>query len=230
MQQTTLIVPGFLGSGTAHWQTWLEGCLPGARRVRGIDWQSAVLARWAGEVRREIDESACAVWIVAHSFGCLASLVATVDRPEKVAGLLLVAPADPERFSPLGLLDEGGREGAESVAACLPQASLGIPSILVASSNDPWLSLKEAEGWAERWGSRFINLGPVGHINADSGFGPWSRGLDLLRALQEAQDDLPLGLIEEHSLSQRGRRGALARLRHRTRLNLEVRTGGADPV
>lgn len=106
MRHTVLIVPGFHGSGPGHWQTWLEGELPDARRVGGIDWDTPLLARWAGEVRREIDEAAGAVWLVAHSFGCLASVVAAADRPHKVAGLLLVAPADPERFELLGVRED----------------------------------------------------------------------------------------------------------------------------
>ena len=101
MRCTVLIVPGFHGSGPDHWQSWLERQLPESRRVSGIDWEAPVLARWAAEVRREIDAAASAVWLVAHSFGCLASVVAAADRPEKVAGALLVAPADPARFRPV---------------------------------------------------------------------------------------------------------------------------------
>ena len=42
MSYRVLIVPGFHGSGEAHWQTWLEQELPNADRVRGIDWESPV--------------------------------------------------------------------------------------------------------------------------------------------------------------------------------------------
>ena len=98
MLESILIVPGLGDSGPGHWQTWLEAQLPGAQRVRNIDWGAPVLARWATEVRREIDEASGVVWLVAHSYGCLASIVAAADRPERVAGLLLVAPPDPQRF------------------------------------------------------------------------------------------------------------------------------------
>ncbi|QTQ37759.1 RBBP9/YdeN family alpha/beta hydrolase [Aromatoleum petrolei] len=118
MRHTTLIVPGFHGSGPDHWQTWLERRLPDARRVRGVDWEAPVLARWAAAVRREIDESAHSVWLVAHSFGCLASVVAAADRPERVAAALLVAPADPARFGPLGLLEEAPAQGLATAPCC----------------------------------------------------------------------------------------------------------------
>lgn len=223
MLQTTLIVPGYQGSGPGHWQSWLETQLPGARRVAGIDWSAPVLASWAAEVRREIDAAPHAVWLVAHSFGCLAAVVAAADRPDKVAGALLVAPADPARFTPLGPIDTSRGQADRSVAGFLPQSQLGFPSAVVASSNDPWVKLKVAGFWADRWGSRLVHIGRAGHINAESGFGPWPHGLELLRTLQQAQDDLPLGLIGECASTPRGRQGALARIRHRTRFDLVSR-------
>lgn len=219
MQQTTLIVPGYHGSGPLHWQTWLQERLPGACRVRGIDWEAPILARWAGAVRDGIDAAPHAVWLVAHSFGCLASVVAAADRPDKVAGALLVAPADPRRFGPLGLRDAAAGDD-ESLAAWLPQAPLKCSSTVVASSDDPWVALDTASQWAECWGSRLLDIGKAGHINTDSGFGPWPDGLELLIAMQRVQDDFPLGAIAETPPSQRGRHGALARIRHRTRLTL----------
>lgn len=227
MRHTTLIVPGFHGSGPEHWQSWLEGQLPDARRVRGIDWDAPVLARWAGAVRREIDASPRAVWIVAHSFGCLASIVAATDRSDKVAGALLVAPADPARFGPLGLRDELDHP-ANDLGPWLPQAYPGFPCVVVASTNDPWVRLSVAAYWANRWDARFINLGPTGHINVDSGFGAWPDGLALLQGMQQAQEDLPLGSIGGARIAHKGRRSALARLRHHTRGSLHF--DSSDPV
>lgn len=225
MQHTTLIVPGFHGSGPLHWQTWIEHRLAGAQRVRGIDWEQPVLARWAGAVRDEIDAAPHAVFLVAHSYGCLASVVAAADRPEKVAGALLVAPADPQRFGPFGLR-EMADEGS-SVAAWLPDTPLECPSIVVASRNDPWVKFDSAAFWAERWGSRLMDIGDAGHINTESGYGPWPFGLDLLVAMQRVHDDVPLGAISSQANSQRGRHGALARIRHHTRFTLN-RLAGRD--
>lgn len=222
MRQTVLIVPGYRGSGAGHWQTWLESELPDTRRVAGIDWDAPLLARWAGEVRREIDAAAGAVWLVAHSFGCLAGVVAAADRPQRVAGLLLVAPADPERFELVGLREDPRRSAG--VGSFLPQSAFTCPSILVASGNDPWLKPEAARGWAERWGSRLVDVGDAGHINIESGHGPWPLALTLLQQLRDAAADRPLGLIapDRHG-PLRGRSGALARLRHQTRRFLSLR-------
>lgn len=217
MRRTTLVIPGFHGSGPAHWQTWFETQVPEARRVRRIDWDEPVLARWAGAVRQEIDAAHGPVWLVAHSFGCLAAVVAAAERPERVAGALLVAPADPARFSSIGVRDEHDPAG-DTLAPWIPATPLGFPSILVASGNDPWVKLANATHWAERWGSRLLNIGHQGHINSESGYGPWPAGLALYHCLLATQEGLPLGNLEERKTrSKRGPKGVLAKLRHHTR-------------
>lgn len=185
MKDTILIVPGFMGSGPAHWQSWFEGELPNARRVGRIDWDAPVIANWAYEIRQEIESTAGAVWLVAHSFGCLAAIAATADPPCRVAGALFVAPADPDRFSSSGLGTGNSNPSLRSLSCSLTRQPLPYPSLVVASANDPWISLHTAACWADLWGSRFINIGAAGHINIDSGFGPWPQGLELFRSVQQ---------------------------------------------
>jgi predicted alpha/beta hydrolase family esterase len=47
-----------------------------------------------------------------------------------------------------------------------------VPSAVIASDNDPWMSVASSRRWAQRWGSAWMTLGDAGHINAESGFGP----------------------------------------------------------
>lgn len=161
---TTLIVPGLHGSGAGHWQTWWQQKDRGARRVEQDDWATPDLDVWARKVRHAVDESRGCVWIVAHSFGCLASLHAAQQHPDRIRGVFLVAPADPNKFS---------------VAHRLPQHALPFPSVFVASRTDPWLHFDKARQWAKTLDSQFIDLGEAGHINIESGFGAWQKGLDL---------------------------------------------------
>jgi predicted alpha/beta hydrolase family esterase len=167
-----LIVPGLHNSGPDHWQTWLETRLPHARRVQQADWEAPCLSTWAERVRQALRETDASVWIVAHSFGCLASVVAAKDFSHKIGGALLVAPANPERFQ----IPE------RELAGALP-----FPSRLVASANDPWMPLDSARRWSENWGCDFFDVGRQGHINADSGHGPWPAALEHLRALQKSR-------------------------------------------
>lgn len=154
-----LIVPGLNDSGPAHWQTWLQAQHRDARRVEQRDWREPELERWAARVTTTLERSGDAPWIaVAHSFGCLAlarHLACTPDSPVRAA--LFVAPAEPDKFG---------------VAALLPQGPLGLPSTVVASDNDPWMTAASTRRWAQRWGSAWLTLGDAGHINTESGFGP----------------------------------------------------------
>jgi predicted alpha/beta hydrolase family esterase len=168
-----LIIPGLRDSGHGHWQSWLQEQYPDALRVVQDDWTLPDLDAWARRIGETIamaspahrpDDTSPTRWIaVAHSFGCLALaryLKGDVEdsRDQSIASALMVAPADPVKFD---------------VTAKLPQQGLGIPLNLVGSENDPWMTLEHARTWAQRWRAGFLNLGPVGHINTESGFGPW---------------------------------------------------------
>ncbi len=196
MNDTVLIVPGYRGSGPAHWQTWVETKLPGSRRVKHINWGKPELAVWSTQIHHALDESVHPVWIIAHSFGCLASAVAAAEDPEKIAGIILVAPADPELFSPDGIREyRNGNYQEMSVADLLPEDPLPSgKNIMITSRNDPWLSPERTRYWAKRWGCSMINLGNAGHINADSGYGPWPFLLELLDFIRERQ---PLTLPQQ---------------------------------
>jgi predicted alpha/beta hydrolase family esterase len=55
--------------------------------------------------------------------------------------------------------------------------------VVVASSDDPFVSPARAETFARAWGSRLITLPNAAHINADAGYGPWPEGQKLLQEL-----------------------------------------------
>ena len=55
--------------------------------------------------------------------------------------------------------------------------------LVVASTNDPWMSFRRAAEWADNWGAELINLGAAGHINVNSGYGSWPQGLSIYRSL-----------------------------------------------
>lgn len=155
-----VIVPGLHGSGAEHWQSWLHGQVAGSVRVEQDAWSTPDLERWSERVADTVGALGGGPHVVvAHSFGCLATVRALARRPSlEVAQLLLVAPAEPNRFD---------------VAAALPQSRLAARSCVVASDDDPWMSATQAHAWALRWGSDWINLGNAGHVNVDSGYGPF---------------------------------------------------------
>ncbi|MDP2140534.1 MAG: alpha/beta hydrolase [Gammaproteobacteria bacterium] len=226
--EEVLIVPGYQGSGESHWQCWLHAQLPASRMLDDVDWHKPVLADWAEKVREEIALATQPLWIVAHSFGCLATAVAVVDRPQSVAGVIFVAPADPERFNLLGLGSvDSPRLEVRTLADVLRHKPLEVPGLLIASENDPWLTLEKAQYWATIWGLELHNAGHVGHINTESGFGPWPQLLDILSLQQNRYVSTAASIPGiEHRMS-RGRGSLLAKVRRHTRTQLSLVPAGA---
>ncbi|KQQ33503.1 alpha/beta hydrolase [Duganella sp. Leaf126] len=170
-----LIAPGLHNSGPDHWQSRWQRLFPAFERVEQDDWETPDLARWSARVSQvrqqgQQGRDGRPLLIVAHSFGCLATVHSIARDPSDVAAVLLVAPADPEKF---GVADQ------------LPQQALACPSVMVGSTNDPWMAAPRAAAWAQRWHSQFIDGGALGHINAESGLGGWPAGLEILYFLAE---------------------------------------------
>lgn len=215
MDAPLLIVPGFRGSGPDHWQSWLEQQQPRSTRVTGIDWDQPVLAQWAAVVRDVLAKADEPVWIVAHSFGCLASVVAAADRPEQVAQLILVAPADPARFDCMGLKPDHANDRF-TLERVLPTRKLQVRGLVVASRNDPWLAFDKAALLAKAWGLALHDAGDAGHINSESGHGAWPELLRLLARRRGRKAAAVGGTVE-----RRGRGGALAAVRQLTREQMQ---------
>ncbi|MFT4045640.1 MAG: alpha/beta fold hydrolase [Solimonas sp.] len=177
-----LVVPGLRGSGESHWQSRWERRNARLRRVEQADWNTPDLDVWARRIVETALDLDGPALVVAHSFGCLAAVRAQAFQSSLIAGALLVAPANPDKFG---------------AAARLPRGPLLFPSTLIASRNDPWMPYDDAERWAARWGSRFISVGDCGHVNADSGLGDWEDGQmlleDLCRRVNRTPRRLPPG-------------------------------------
>jgi len=165
-----LIIPGFGDSGPDHWQTRWETKLSTARRVVQPDWSRADRAQWTGAILRAVEAAGRPVILVAHSIGVAAIAHAAPDMPPgKVRGAFLVALSDWNRPNLL--------PGVTHDFAPIPRDPLPFPSLLVASRNDPYCDVDVAADFANAWGSAFVDAGEAGHINAESGHGPWPEGL-----------------------------------------------------
>ncbi|WP_114637160.1 RBBP9/YdeN family alpha/beta hydrolase [Polynucleobacter necessarius] len=181
--ETTLIIPGFLGSEDAHWQSWIERQICSSYRVQQ-EWDKPGLSHWVEAIIQAIGSTNDRVWLLAHSFGCLAAVTAGLERADKVGGAMLIAPADPGRFTLQGIKNTQSAD-QESIQAMIPGEPLPFPSLVIASSNDPWMQSNKAQLWSSCWGSEFICLQNAGHINVEAGFGPWPEGLNYFKRFQE---------------------------------------------
>jgi predicted alpha/beta hydrolase family esterase len=149
--------------------------LPHALRVRQQNWDTPEPQAWIAALAATVEAAPWPVLLVAHSLGCITAASLPTALRSKVAGALLVAPADVER---------PGAPDCLRAFAPVPRHSLPFQSVVVASDDDPYCPLARAAGFAQDWGSRLVILNGAGHINAAAGYGNWPDGLKLLRALR----------------------------------------------
>ncbi|HTR33648.1 MAG TPA: alpha/beta hydrolase [Gaiellaceae bacterium] len=160
-----LLLHGLEGSGPEHWQTWIAGRLearglavaypdlPDADAPRLADWLTALEAELAALPLAETT-------VLCHSLGCLLWL--HHDGPP-VARALLVAPTQPDVESAPAV---GFRPIPRPVSAA-------ASTRFVCSTDDPWCPPPRSQALADQLGAPVDWLVDAGHVNADTGFGPW---------------------------------------------------------
>ncbi|PLP61205.1 alpha/beta hydrolase [Mesorhizobium loti] len=163
-----LIVPGYTNSGPDHWQSRWEAKLSTARRVEQAEWSKPVREDWTARVAEAVNEATKPVVLVAHSLGVPTAIQALPLCRKPIAGGFFVAPPDVAnpKIKPKHLMTFGP----------YPRDPLPFPSMVIASRNDPFCDFEIAEDLAGAWGSLFIDAGETGHLNSDSGHGPWPEG------------------------------------------------------
>lgn len=176
-----LIVPGLGNSGAGHWQTIWEQRRHDCLRVQLGLWDDPVRNIWISRIDQAVRATQGPVVLIAHSLGCHAVLwwarLLGDAVPANVIGALLVAPPDVERI-----------DAPDQLArfAPAPRSRLPFPTIVVASTDDPYCDPDRAGTLAVHWGARFVLLTGEGHINAATGLGEWAQGQRLLADLIDA--------------------------------------------
>lgn len=175
-----LTLPGWQGSGPAHWQSHWEA-QHGLTRVDQHDWMRPLRGDWLARLEEVLLAQVQPCTLVAHSLGCMlvAAWAAHSRNTHKVRAALLVAPADP-----LSKVLQGALHGWSDI----PMQTLPFKSSVVASRNDPYCSFARAQCFAQAWGSTLTDYGRAGHINADSGLGNWPQGYDILIKLAQEKE------------------------------------------
>jgi predicted alpha/beta hydrolase family esterase len=165
-----LIVPGYENSGADHWQSRWERQLSTARRIEQDNWDAPVKDAWVERIARDVKRAGRPVVLVGHSLGVVAIAHAAPLLPrDRVQGAFLVGLPDVERPGFVPAIDRA--------FAPIPHDPLPFPSVLVASRTDPHCDFAKAEDFAYAWGSAIVDAGDAGHLNTESGHGPWPEGL-----------------------------------------------------
>ena len=182
-----LMVPGIGAPDAAHWQSLWRREIADARMVEQADWDRPDVAAWVAVLNRAVEGCRKPVVVVAHSLGC--ALVAhwservlrdrIETRSPPIAAAMLVAPGDVD--------SKVSEIAAVRPFVPLPRRRFAFPSVVVASTNDRFVTVERAEAFARGWGSEFVCVGAMGHISVDTGCGPWPRGMEILSDLLDRQ-------------------------------------------
>ena len=160
-----------------HWQHWLADRLREARTQVVYPQLPAPdepqLEVWLEELRGHLarlagDERV----VIGHSLGALLWLHHARDASDPVDRVLLVSPPGPEAPAP-----EIAAFFAIELNAGAVAAAAGSTEI-VCSDNDPYSERGAVDAYAKPLRLRYHLIPGAGHINPDSGYGPWPEVLD----------------------------------------------------
>ncbi|WP_413751993.1 alpha/beta hydrolase [Streptomyces sp. R-74717] len=187
-QPTVVIVPGLRDHVPDHWQTVLADTIADARTVPPLEKDRLSRDAQVAALDEALSDISGPVVLVAHSAGVMTTVHWAQRHRRPVKGALLAAPPDfdtplPEGYPTLGALRENGWTPT-------PRTPLPFPSIVAASTNDPLAAADRVADLARAWGSRLVDLGPVGHLNPASGYGAWPRAEEFVRELVQASSDM----------------------------------------
>lgn len=170
------IIPGLGNSGEAHWQTFFERSGSNFQRIQQQEWDAPLCSDWVSTISQAIaGYDPATVVLIAHSLGCSTMAHWAAQYNTIIKGALLVAPSD---------LESAHYTFPAKGFAPIPSAKINFKTIVVASEDDPWVSLERAKFFATNWGSELITIGKAGHINAAAGYGDWEQGLEILKAFE----------------------------------------------
>jgi len=179
----TLILHGWGGSDWPHWQAWLAAEL--AKDYGTVSFPLIQhphfphLNRWKKEVEAHLADFRPDT-VVCHSLAnTLWFHLCNEGKIEPVKKLVLVSPPRPDcdietikSFFPVEL----------------PENLFAESATLVVSTDDPYLTPEEAWKMQEALGIPMKTIEKGGHINAESGFGPWPWMLEFLKTGEMCSD------------------------------------------
>ena len=168
MSKKILLLHGWGGSDFPHWQSWLAGELAKDYRtvsfLKFSDFDFPDLGVWKKELKDELESFKPDI-VICHSLAntlwfhlCADSDISEIDK------LYLVAPPsfncaveEIKSFFPLNL----------------PTNTMAKETLLISSTNDPYMTIDEAKELQKSLNIKMIVLDNAGHINTDSGYGKW---------------------------------------------------------
>ena len=165
-------LPGIENSDAHHWQSIWESGDPAFARIAPTSWTEPELGDWLTALDAAVDQVDHPPVLVGHSLGCLLA-AHWAARGGMAAGAFLVGVPDPTA--------DGFPPPAASFGN-LPREPISFPTLIIASSDDPYTSPDTSRRDAADWGAALIEVGALGHMGHASELGGWDQGRSLLTA------------------------------------------------
>jgi len=168
MKYKVLLLHGWGGSDFPHWQSWLASELAkdystvSFLKFDNPDFPNKT--KWKQQLKKQLNEFKPDI-VICHSLAnTLWFHMCNEESLAEVKKLYLVAPpsnsCDIEELSTFYPVDT-------------PSKLYAKEAILVTSTNDPYMTQKEASELQKSLNIEHKILTDAGHINSDSGFGEW---------------------------------------------------------
>lgn len=168
MNKKVLLLHGWGGSNSPHWQSWLAGEI--AKEYGTVsffefsDYDLPKLDIWKKELKKQLDYFKPDI-VICHSLANILWFHLCNEKSlQEVQKLILVAPPnlkceieELKSFFPLKA----------------PKNLYAKEATLVTSTNDPYLTQDAAKQLQKELNIEMKVLTDAGHINADSGYGQW---------------------------------------------------------
>ena len=171
---TVLLLPDIDSTGIGYWQEhWAATRMDCATVDMGAS-RRPDRNSWVTRLDQAIRSVDAPIVLVGHGVGALTIAwwgeLLGQEIEASIVGALLIAPPDPAAET---------NERMQAFAP-LPRTILPFPALVVASEDDPCVSVDRAFSMARQWGSGFARFGNCGHFGADDGLGWWQQGEELL--------------------------------------------------
>ena len=168
-----LLIHGWQGSPSPHWQYWLNEALTkqniSCTFPRLDDDMRPIKDVWLNQIVKSLETSQ-ADTVITHSLGAMVWFhLCALQKVKPVERLLIVAP--PRDLRDIDVL--------KNFFPCeTPLNCFAKEVTLVSSDNDIYMNTKEATKMANTLQAKHMILKDAGHINADSNYGKWPWVLD----------------------------------------------------
>jgi len=168
MVQKVLLLHGWGGSDFPHWQSWLAGEIAKeygeVKFLRFSDYDEPKLGVWMDELKVGLESFKPDI-VITHSLAnTLWFHLCNTQNTRDVKKLYLVAPPS---------INCKVEELKEFFPVKPPKNLHAKETLLITSTNDPYMSIEEANALQKELGVEMKMLENAGHINSDSGFGEW---------------------------------------------------------